>query len=128
LSAPFARRPISTDEIAWRNYRFRHESADVERTAGRPREFRAAGTFLEGTKPSEYYQVSIAAKKPVPPKFGDVAGMCERASRLDNIEQAIARISAKLDHLIDLTSVLASPALRQAIGTAVTTQAMRVRK
>jgi hypothetical protein len=93
------------------------------------REFRGVRLFFEGTKPSEYYQVSIAAKKPVPPKFGDVAGMCERASRLDNIEATVSRIERKLDMLVDMMKPLfANPSMRVAIGAAVTAQSMRVRK
>ena len=67
-------------------------------------------------------------KKP-PPKFGDVVGMCERVDRLDNVQATVARIERKLDDLIrTVTPLFSNPALRQAIGAAITTQALRVRR
>jgi hypothetical protein len=64
-----------------------------------------------------------APKKPAPVRMGgDVASMCERTDRLDRIER-------KVDDMVRmLTPLFANPALRQAIGAAITTQAMRVRK
>jgi hypothetical protein len=60
--------------------------------------------------------------------MGEVADLARRTDRLDSIEMRLGRIESKLDIIIDLTSFLGNPAMRQAIGAAVTTQAMRVRK
>jgi hypothetical protein len=73
----------------------------------------------------------IPAKKPAgaPPKFGDVAGMCERVDRLGNVEATVARIEKKLDDLVRMmTPLFANPSIRQAIGAAITSQSMRVRQ
>jgi hypothetical protein len=70
----------------------------------------------------------IPAEKPAPVRMGDVADLARRTDRLDSIEMRLGRIESKLDHLIDLTLFLGNPAMRHAIVTAVTTQAMRVRK
>jgi hypothetical protein len=66
----------------------------------------------------------IPAKKPAP-RLGDIptpSDLARRVDRLDSIER-------KIDDLVRmLTPLFANPALRQAIGAAVTTQAMRVRQ
>jgi hypothetical protein len=68
-------------------------------------------------------------KTPAPPKFGDVANMCERVDRLGNVEQAVLRIERKLDDLVRMmTPLFANPSMRVAIGAAVTTQALKVRR
>jgi hypothetical protein len=63
------------------------------------------------------------ARPSPPPKLGDnPAVLCGLTDRLDRIER-------KLDDLIrTVTPLFSNPALRQAIGAAITTQAMRVRK
>jgi hypothetical protein len=64
----------------------------------------------------------IPAKKPAPVRMGVVA---ETAS----LSERLTRIESKLDDLVRMvTPLFANPAMRQAIGAAVTTQAMRVRK
>jgi hypothetical protein len=66
----------------------------------------------------------IPAKKPAgaPPKFGDVAGMCERVDRLGNVEQAVIRIERKVDMLVD---AFLKPTMRHAINTALTSESLR---
>jgi hypothetical protein len=80
--------------------------------------FGRSAFFLESSNMKSIMIPSIV-KKQAPPRMGDgVADLAARTSRMDSIEMRLGRIEA----------VLASPAMRQAIGIAVTTQAMRVRK
>jgi hypothetical protein len=70
-----------------------------------------------------------AIKKPGLPRMGDnPAQLAARTDRLDGLEMRLGRLESKLDIIIDLTAFLGNAAMRQAIGTAVTTQAMRVNR
>ena len=37
-----------------------------------------------------------------PPRMGDAADICARVDRLGNVEQIVARLEVKMDHLIAL--------------------------
>ena len=63
----------------------------------------------------------IPAKTPAPVRMGVVA---ETAS----LSERLTRIESKLDLVRMLTPLFANPSMRVAIGTAVTTQALKVRK
>jgi hypothetical protein len=98
--------------------------SSVERTAGRLREFQTAGPFF--LNPKESKMIPSLVKKP-PPRLGDIPGpadLARRTDRMDSIEMRLGRIEGKIDALIDLTSFLGSPAMRQVIGAAIQSRAM----